>query len=58
MGVSKAFVSPKQYNFFFEWFYPGFFEVIKKGFKCFSNVPLVATSLFDLMRELLDTKNN
>jgi hypothetical protein len=58
MGVSKAFTTQKQYNFFFDWFYPEYFAVIKKGFKCFSNNPLVATSLFELMKELLDTKNN
>lgn len=58
MGVSKGFSSPKQYNFFFEWFYPNYFEIIKKGFKCFSSDSFVVTSLFELMKELLDTRNN
>lgn len=58
MGISKGFNQPKQYNFFFEWFYPNYFEIIKKGFKCFSSNTFVVTSIFELMRELLDTWNN
>ena len=58
MGISKGFNQPKQYNFFFEWFYPNYFEIIKKGFKCFSSNSFIITQIFELMRELLDTKNN
>jgi len=55
MGISKGFSSPKQYNFFFEWFFPHYFEIIKKGFECFSSNTFVVTSLFEFMKELLDT---
>ena len=57
-GVSVGFSSPKPYQFFFEWFYPTYFEVIKKGFKCFSEDGQVIGSLCELMSELLDTRQS
>ena len=37
MGISQGFSDPKKYNFFFEWFHPKYFELIKRGFTAYSN---------------------